>query len=674
MTSLIFDKKIIRSARFNGESSLPPIAMNRNNRFRSKLDEDDELHLNYGYMGSAFPYKSQDMYDRALIPTEYDRVVLENDNLRAEFLPHFGGRLWSLFDKQQNKELLFVNDVIRPCNLATRNAWLSGGVEWNVGFVGHHPHTCSLLNTEQTSLEDGTPVLRFYYFERVRCVVVQMDFFLPDGAKFLFCRMRITNPNHETTPMYWWSNIAVEESEDVRVVVPADQAYTAISAKTKNSVFAIADVCKIDVPMYQERDVTYPRYNPYSIDYFWKTKKDKRKYICQLDKNGYGLVQASTDRLKGRKLFVWGNSRGGSRWQNYLTSDDKSGSYNEIQCGLAASQYECLPMPPSTVWEWVEVYGAMQADPMKVHGDWAGAQTEVEAQLDRMISAADLEKVLEDTRAMAKTPATKRLLSMDNGWGALELYRRSKTDDTLLCPHLNFGDMGAEQEDWRLLLDEGTMGTHRPEDVPASYMRQEEWLALLEEALENKDKDNWYTHYVYGVAMVSLGNHSKAFYHLQRSLELQESPWAHYAVAIYYRLNGRVELGREHILKAYQLFPADISLAKDVLGYLHVLEDSQQVVDLFETATDEVRENKRCLMYYAFALARLGRLEEAENILCGNGYLFPADVREGEESVTNLWLYIQEKKYPDQPVGLPPMELEFRTFIALEEWKKKHSC
>ena len=50
----------------------------------------------------------------------------------------------------------------------------------------------------------------------------QLDFSLPDGSQFLFVRVRLVNPHSQTIPMYWWSNIAVPESPDVRVVVPAE--------------------------------------------------------------------------------------------------------------------------------------------------------------------------------------------------------------------------------------------------------------------------------------------------------------------------------------------------------------------------------------------------------------------------------------------------------------------
>jgi len=218
--SLHFEKMIIPSADFHGVSSLPPLAAvsNVQNMTGGALDEDDEIYIGYGFLQSIFPYRMQDLYDRTLTPREYTAAVLENEYLRAVFLPQLGGRLWSLYDKKAGRDLLYENTVVRPCNLALRNAWLSGGIEFNCGMVGHGPFTCDRMFMAQTALEDGTPVLRFYEYERIRACVYQMDFFLPADSKVLYGRMRIVNPNRETVPMYWWTNIAVPEDEGYRIL------------------------------------------------------------------------------------------------------------------------------------------------------------------------------------------------------------------------------------------------------------------------------------------------------------------------------------------------------------------------------------------------------------------------------------------------------------------------
>lgn len=76
----------------------------------------------------TLPYRMQDRYTRSDKPVSLPALVLENEHLKATLLPTMGGRLWSLFDKDEGRELLFENPALRIANLAIRNAWFSGGV------------------------------------------------------------------------------------------------------------------------------------------------------------------------------------------------------------------------------------------------------------------------------------------------------------------------------------------------------------------------------------------------------------------------------------------------------------------------------------------------------------------------------------------------------------------
>ncbi|MEG1104021.1 MAG: DUF5107 domain-containing protein, partial [Oscillospiraceae bacterium] len=115
-------------------------------RFRSKesnmyCSEDgtltDEEHIGYGVACSerTLPYRMQDRYTRSEKMVSVKTIVMENEYLKATFLPEFGGKLWSLFSKDENRELLYVNPIMRPANLANRNAWTAGGIEWNLGHM-----------------------------------------------------------------------------------------------------------------------------------------------------------------------------------------------------------------------------------------------------------------------------------------------------------------------------------------------------------------------------------------------------------------------------------------------------------------------------------------------------------------------------------------------------------
>ena len=110
-----------------------------------KIQDDEKTYMGKGMIRTMLPYMVQDQYTRDKENKEYCACVLENNYLRAVFLPELGGRLWSLYDKEKCQDLLYVNPVFQPGNLGLRNAWFSGGVEFNVGIKGHNPLTCSPL-------------------------------------------------------------------------------------------------------------------------------------------------------------------------------------------------------------------------------------------------------------------------------------------------------------------------------------------------------------------------------------------------------------------------------------------------------------------------------------------------------------------------------------------------
>lgn len=662
-STLTFEKMTLPGASFNGVSSLPSISvpmrlapMDR----EFELDEDDGLYIDYGNVAYVFPYKTQDQYDRSLEHKTYTAAVLENEYLKAVFLPEFGGKLYSLYDKESERDLLFTNSVVRPCNLATRNAWMSGGVEWNCGFIGHSPFTCAPVHTARTRLEDGTPVLRFYQFERIRRVVYQLDFFLPEGSRLLYSRVRIINPQFEVVPMYWWSNIATPDAEGSRVIVPADTAYT---ARDNHPV-------KIKIPVYNKIDVTYPLHNVIAIDYFWNIPAEERKFICIADKTGYGLIQASTRRLQGRKLFVWGNSDGGKRWKNFLTEDTESGSYNEIQAGIAKTQYECLPMPPNTVWEWVEAYGAVHADPALVHGSWEEAKQEAKRYLESLISEKELELLLQKTKKMSQSPAEEVLLYAD-GWGALENKRREKAGERPMCPHLDFGAVGAEQAPWLKLLTEGSPGSYNPLEEPVSYMAQPEWTALLEQSAA-ADQNNWFTLYQLSLAKFIEKDYQKASELIEKSIRAEKSPWALFVLAVICRDTGRHEEETAYLCEALHMLPDNASLAKETLRSLYTNEKTADIISIYEKLPQKLQSIPRCRAYYAFALCRAGRYAEAERLLYEDGGLIVPDIRESETITYQLWAEIEAAKAEangesfDPATAVPPKFVDFRMFANIE--------
>lgn len=629
--SVKFEKIVIPSADFHGVSSLPPLAAmsNAQNLQHSYLDEDDEVFFQYGFLQSIFPYRLQDMYDRKLENREYNSAVLENAYLRAVFLPDFGGRLWSLYDKKAGKDLLYENTVIRPCNLALRNAWISGGIEFNCGMVGHSPFTCDRVFMAQTSLADGTPVLRFYEYERIRACVFQMDFFLPEDSPVLYGRMRIVNPNREVTPMYWWTNIAVPEEKGCRMVIPAHAAYTN-DAKERS-------IKKVIAPVHEGRDLTYPANHPTAVDYFWKIPREERKFMAYFDREGYGFFQTSTYRQRGRKLFVWGQGAGGDRWQEFLTEDGSQRRYAEIQAGLAQTQYECVPMPPKTAWEWLECYGAVQADPEKIHGDWDGAIEETSETIGRIVEEAFMEELLAKTHAMATSPAKTVLYG--SGWGKLETIRREKQKEAAMCPHLDFGQLQSEQMSWYALLENGSLPVQPSMKFPKSWMLQSEWTQMLKASPDSHEK------YLHLAAIYVATDRIKD----AREAALQALGFSYSAAALFVlaqteRLMGNEKKWAEALLEAQAICPENIPLVRETMAAALAAGMLREAVKMYESLNKSAAQDGRIGMLYACVRMKLGDVAGAEEILYRNGGLVVEDIRECEESLSQLYMDIERAK------------------------------
>jgi len=634
---LEFSEISLPCAEVGSDSCTPSIFPVRNVQTEKKMyiTEDDEIFYDYGRINTILPYKMQVLNGRERRMKTLKTAVLENDYLKAVFLPEFGARLWSLYDKVAGRELLYVNDCIQPGNLALCGAWFSGGVEWNIGMIGHSPFTCRPLSMARVETPDGGEALRFYGFERVREAVFQMDFFLPEDSRALLCRMRIKNTLNETIPMYWFSNIAVPEDGGSRVVVPADESYYS----------GIGYVKKTDVPFRDTGvDISYPAKTLPSTDYFYKIPDRSRRFIAYADCRGQGMFQTSTSRMRGRKLFVWGQGTGADRWQQWLTNN--AGRYIEIQAGVGRTQYECIPMPPGAAWEWVEAYGPLEVDAAELHGDYCGAVKVAADCIEKQIGEEWLERFLVDTKPVALTPAERVFASEDDGWAALEIARRRLEGKPAFEVHLDFGEPVLAQAEWLELLLEGRMRDMPTNIPPGSYMASPDWQRLLEQA----EVQNWFSEYHCGILHFAQGNLEQAKAAFKRSLGYRESAWAYYGLAVIaYILDDADAAALMESAMECEKSPEDsnferIEMVRDYFRILLRFDMGSRLVERFLKLPEKVRNDGHVQLLATRAYLSCDALEEAESVLMKDGGLVMPDFREGTNELSDTWLELQRKK------------------------------
>jgi len=446
--------------------------------------------------------------------------------------------------------------------------------------------------------------------------------------------MRIINPNDHEVPMYWWSNTAVPEKSDVRVLAPAEQAY---------KYGYQGEMTQVPIPISDGVDLSYPTNSNRSADCFYCIGPNQQPWITALDGQGRGLIQTSTARLRGRKLFVWGMGPGGRHWQEFLSVPNAP--YIEIQAGLARTQSEYLPMPAGAEWTWLEAYGLMEADPEIVHNpDWKIAYQFVDTKVKELLPQERLESKLMQSNDMADRPPAE-IIQHGSGWGALERRRRERSGEKPFCPpSMVFDDdsLNVDQELWLALLEDGRLPYTEPTALPGAWMVQSEWQKLLQDSVNLGRSDHWLAWLHLGVMYYNEKEIDAAKRAWEKSLALEPSPWSYRNLAVLAKHQKQPEKAADLLLSACQMAPQIPSLALECCQALLEAERPQDMLNFLDNLPDYVRSHGRMLVIEAHAALKMDDLQRVEEILQSRPVV--PDIREGEVTLSDLWFEMHEKR------------------------------
>ncbi len=322
-------------------------------------------------------------------------------------------------------------------------------------------------------------------------------------------------------------------------------------------------------------------------------------------------------------------------------------------------------MPPLAAWEWTEAYGALQAEPSSVFGDWQKAQNETLRQIESVIGEEELEQYHEKSKGSVTLKKGETVIFGD-GWGALEQMRRKTNNEQPLEPHLDFGTLQDEQSDWFCLLEHGKFPKKDVKDTPQSYCVSKVW----EQKVNNipvADRD-WYTYYQMGVIAMSKTDWQDAMQYFAKSIESENNGWAHYGLAVVSCYLDDREKSIYHAKQTINLCKGRVSVIRDagkLLLHFNAYKELLSVIEPY-VLNDEIAKDGRIGFYRVKSLAELNCIEKAEEILYNNGGLIIPDIREGELSITQLWFDIEQKKAEsrgetfDSKKLKPPAQFDFR--------------
>jgi tetratricopeptide (TPR) repeat protein len=586
------------------------------------------------------PYRRQDRYGRGDEVQRLETVVLENEFLRAEFVPSLGGRLWALYDKDRNRDILYRNPVLRPADLAIRNAWFSGGIEWNVGRLGHAAHTCSPVFAGAFADPDGTPALRLWEFERQTRLYWRVEVRLPAGSRALLVYVRVENPDAEAKPLYWWTNAAVPETDGVRVLAPTDEAIFILPGTGPTKRMGGGRLPEL-APL-PGKDSSYPTNSDYSNEYFLQcegARRDGTPYPWELAayEDGYAFAEASTAPLSYRKMFCWGRGPGGRRWQDYLSVPGQR--YLEVQAGLAPTQLHSAAIGAGAAVDWIQAIGAVVGERARFHSpDYPAAASYAEALVAELAPPAQLAAELERARAAASLPCAPSF-SAGSGWGAVEALRfPGATPPGLVFPEASIGESEAP---WRILAREGRLPSRDPEAGPGAFAVDPDWLSRLAAASSDAAHDDWLTSYHRGVAAYEAGRRLEAVSAWCRSLAARPNAWALRDLGFAADRAGDAAEARARYRAALETPEGsrEPALAEEYAAFLLRSGDFAEAAAVASAHAGEAPEGAFLEALLRSALER-GDDETFDRLISRE----PARGREGDDWLTDLWFERESRR------------------------------
>ena len=606
------------------------IRENRLPIFRSKSHSkavDDSLLLpeereGYGYETGdrILPYLRQDDYSRSIDDVVVKTIVMENDLIRAEFWPEFGMRLVSLFLKKDNKELLFHNKALRIADLAIRRAWFSGGIEWNIGQLGHTFTTCDDLFVSIMEA-DGVKFIRCYEYERCKGLYWSVDFHLRDGDDFLSCYARIVNRKDVPVPFYWWTNTAVPEVKGLRVFSGSPEIIYIhpASLADENAAKCMAHGTLPYIPAVKDGvDFSYPEnFTDYSNEYFFQNEASlDETWEAASYPDGWIFFDRSSEMLRYRKMFCWGGLKGGRHWRDYLSLPGE-GDYVELQAGFARTQMHGMDIPGSCEWDFVQFFGGAKLGVSCCSGEWDESRSRVYDVIDSIVPQSLVSERLAEYRRY-RNIRPDDLIHIGSGFGALEELREPGiTPDGFFFP---LSSISEKEEPWLLLLQEGIIDDA---ELPSSFIVDERWLPLLRKAAAGGKNCNALN--LLGVLLLENGDADGAEEAFSEALGIRENAFSLRNLAQVWIYRGDISKAIDYMGRCCKLSKLR-EYAAEYISLLVEAGEDDKAWEYYDCLDDDIKDNERVwqeVLPSALALNKLDFLEKAYS-------REPSTVREGK--------------------------------------------
>lgn len=290
-----------------------------------------EKRVYQGSSGKVYPHPVCEGVSDVKTDHEYNAIFLENDYILVMILPEIGGRIQRLYDKTNNYDAVYYNEVIKPALVGLAGPWISGGIEFN--WPQHHrPSTYDPVDYTIEKNPDGSATVWVGETEKMFHTKGMAGFTLYPDKAYLEIKGQVYNPTDRPQTFLWWANPAVAVNEHTQSIFPPDVSAVMDHGKRDVSKFPIADGVYYKVDYSPGTDIS--RYKNIPVPTSYMAYESAFDFIGNYDyQKQAGLLHIADHHVSpGKKQWTWGNGDFGRAWDRNLT--DENGPYIELMTGV----------------------------------------------------------------------------------------------------------------------------------------------------------------------------------------------------------------------------------------------------------------------------------------------------------------------------------------------------
>ncbi|MGC9353414.1 MAG: DUF5107 domain-containing protein, partial [Mariniphaga sp.] len=281
-----------------------------------------EKRVYQGSSGKVYPVPFIDKVFDKKTEKQYQVATLENEFVKLEMLPEIGGRIFKTQDKtNENYDIFYRQDVIKPALVGLAGPWISGGVEFN--WPQHHrPGTYLPTDVFIEEEADGVKTIWMSEYDPLNRMKGMHGIRLRPGSALIELRARLFNRTPFVQTFLWWANVAVKVHENYESFFPTDVHYVADHAVRAMSSFPYAENDYYGIPYHKRKGRNdLRRYNNIPVPTSYMVCETGYDFFGGYDHDASGgfIHVANRHIAPGKKQWTWGSAEFGQAWDRELT-------------------------------------------------------------------------------------------------------------------------------------------------------------------------------------------------------------------------------------------------------------------------------------------------------------------------------------------------------------------